>query len=81
MRRCLRLASASTRTVRTTTSSSTGILGDENVWLLGGGSGHGFKHGPALGEMVAGWVLDHKDPDALFRLARFQKIIGAITTA
>ena len=25
----------------------------ENVWLLGGGSGHGFKHGPALGEMMA----------------------------
>jgi len=47
--------------------------GHENVWLLGGGSGHGFKHGPALGEMVAGLVLDHKVPDALFRLARFQK--------
>ena len=25
----------------------------ENVWVLGGGSGHGFKHGPALGELVA----------------------------
>jgi sarcosine oxidase len=24
-----------------------------NVWLVGGGSGHGFKHGPALGEYVA----------------------------
>lgn len=24
-----------------------------NVWMVGGGSGHGFKHGPALGEMVA----------------------------
>jgi glycine/D-amino acid oxidase-like deaminating enzyme len=24
-----------------------------NVWVLGGGSGHGFKHGPALGELVA----------------------------
>ncbi|MDA0195939.1 MAG: FAD-dependent oxidoreductase [Bacteroidetes bacterium] len=23
-----------------------------NVWLLGGGSGHGFKHGPALGELL-----------------------------
>ena len=45
----------------------------ENVWLLGGGSGHGFKHGPALGEMVAGLVLEHKDPDALFRLGRFGK--------
>jgi glycine/D-amino acid oxidase-like deaminating enzyme len=25
----------------------------ENVWFLGGGSGHGFKHGPALGELIA----------------------------
>ena len=23
------------------------------VWLLGGGSGHGFKHGPAMAERVA----------------------------
>lgn len=45
----------------------------QNVWLLGGGSGHGFKHGPALGEMVAGLVLEHKDPDKLFRLGRFGK--------
>jgi sarcosine oxidase len=26
--------------------------GFENVWLVGGGSGHGFKHGPAVGEHV-----------------------------
>src|SRR6202007_3184966 len=25
----------------------------ENVWLVGGGSGHGFKHGPSLGEYLA----------------------------
>jgi glycine/D-amino acid oxidase-like deaminating enzyme len=25
----------------------------ENVWLVGGGSGHGFKHGPTVGEYVA----------------------------
>ena len=24
-----------------------------NVWIAGGGSGHGFKHGPAVGELVA----------------------------
>ncbi|MFZ0881149.1 MAG: FAD-dependent oxidoreductase [Candidatus Acidiferrales bacterium] len=24
----------------------------ENVWIAGGGSGHGFKHGPAVGEYV-----------------------------
>ena len=28
----------------------------ENVWLVGGGSGHGFKHGPAVGEYVAAQV-------------------------
>jgi len=30
----------------------------QNVWLVGGGSGHGFKHGPALGEYVAAQVLE-----------------------
>lgn len=45
----------------------------ENVWLLGGGSGHGFKHGPALGEMVAGLMMEHRNPDAVFRLSRFGK--------
>ncbi|MGB8835886.1 MAG: FAD-dependent oxidoreductase, partial [Candidatus Acidiferrales bacterium] len=25
----------------------------DNVWLVGGGSGHGFKHGPSLGEYTA----------------------------
>jgi len=45
----------------------------DQVWLVGGGSGHGFKHGPALGEMVAELVLERKDPDQIFRLARFKK--------
>jgi sarcosine oxidase len=26
--------------------------GFDNVWLVGGGSGHGFKHGPVIGELV-----------------------------
>ncbi len=29
----------------------------DNVWLVGGGSGHGFKHGPAVGEYAAAMVL------------------------
>jgi monomeric sarcosine oxidase len=45
----------------------------DNVWLVGGGSGHGFKHGPALGEMVAELVMERKDADPMFRLARFGK--------
>lgn len=28
----------------------------ENCWLVGGGSGHGFKHGPAVGECLAGLI-------------------------
>jgi glycine/D-amino acid oxidase-like deaminating enzyme len=28
-----------------------------NIWFLGGGSGHGFKHGPALGELIANSFL------------------------
>jgi len=45
----------------------------ENVWIVGGGSGHGFKHGPAIGEMVAELVMEGKDTDAMFRLGRFRK--------
>ena len=45
----------------------------ENIWLVGGGSGHGFKHGPALGEMVAELVMEDKNPAALFRLGRAAK--------
>jgi monomeric sarcosine oxidase len=29
----------------------------DNVWVAGGGSGHGFKHGPVVGELTAGLVL------------------------
>jgi monomeric sarcosine oxidase len=45
----------------------------DNVWLVGGGSGHGFKHGPALGEMLAELVMEHKDSEPIFHLARFGK--------
>jgi len=44
----------------------------ENVWVLGGGSGHGFKHGPALGEMMARMILDDDDADKLWSLSRFE---------
>jgi sarcosine oxidase len=45
----------------------------ENVWLLGGGSGHGFKHGPAVGEMMAELILKGREADAIWRLARFRR--------
>jgi monomeric sarcosine oxidase len=43
--------------------------GMENVWFVGGGSGHGFKHGPAIGEYVAGQLLDGCAAEARFSLA------------
>ena len=41
----------------------------ENVLLLGGGSGHGFKHGPAVGEYLAGRILRDAAPEPRFSLA------------
>jgi glycine/D-amino acid oxidase-like deaminating enzyme len=43
----------------------------DNVWIAGGGSGHGFKMGPAIGALVASLVLGHSSPDPRFGLARF----------
>jgi glycine/D-amino acid oxidase-like deaminating enzyme len=42
----------------------------KNVWVVGGGSGHGFKHGPVMGEMVADAVLETKAPPAEMALHR-----------
>ena len=47
--------------------------GAANTWLIGGGSGHGFKHGPAVGELVARLVLSGAAADEQFRLARFAR--------
>lgn len=41
----------------------------DNVWLVGGGSGHGFKHGPALGEYVAARVVEGGTVEPRFTLA------------
>ena len=46
----------------------------DNVWLVGGGSGHGFKHGPALGEYVAARVLEGGKVDDRFSLATKAKV-------
>lgn len=41
----------------------------DNVWLAGGGSGHGFKHGPAVGEYLAGRILGTQTPEPRFSFA------------
>jgi sarcosine oxidase len=40
----------------------------EKVWLLGGGSGHGFKHGPALAEYVSRLMTGDEAPNDRFAL-------------
>ena len=42
-----------------------------NVWIAGGGSGHGFKMGPVVGEMMSALVLEGAEPDPLCALDRF----------
>jgi sarcosine oxidase len=42
-----------------------------NVWIAGGGSGHGFKMGPVVGQLMAALALGEALPDPAFVLARF----------
>jgi glycine/D-amino acid oxidase-like deaminating enzyme len=41
----------------------------ENVWLAGGGSGHGFKHGPAVGEHIRAVIDGQAAGEPRFSLA------------
>ena len=44
----------------------------ENVWLVGGGSGHGYKMGPALGEHVAALVQGRGAVHPMFAYGRLR---------
>lgn len=44
----------------------------KNVWLLGGGSGHGFKLSPAVGEMAAAEIVNGNPVPKLFHLDRLR---------
>lgn len=46
----------------------------ENAWLVGGGSGHGFKHGPAVGEQAASLVSNNVQVQGRFTLATKEKM-------
>jgi sarcosine oxidase len=41
----------------------------DNVWIAGGGSGHGFKHGPAVGAYLAARMLADAPAEPRFGLA------------
>jgi sarcosine oxidase len=46
----------------------------ENVWLVGGGSGHGFKHGPAVGEYATAMISGDGRPEPRFSLKKKEKV-------
>ena len=46
----------------------------DNVWLVGGGSGHGFKHGPAVGEYVTARILEGGKVEPRFSLSTKEKL-------
>jgi glycine/D-amino acid oxidase-like deaminating enzyme len=46
----------------------------KNVWLLGGGSGHGFKLSPAVGDMTAEAILAGKEVPKLFGIDRLRDL-------
>jgi sarcosine oxidase len=50
-------------------------------WLVGGGSGHGFKHGPALGEYVADCVEGSREPEPFHALGRRSPAAGLRSAA
>ena len=56
----------------TSTSDSNWIIapvpGINNQWIVGAGSGHGFKHGPALGKYVSDLIEDKIRPEPKFSI-------------
>jgi sarcosine oxidase len=59
----------------------------ENAWMVGGGSGHGFKHGPTIGEYVSALVIGDEaaaaqlaPPDDRFALRPRDRVAGMRTS-
>ena len=49
----------------------------DNVWIAGGGSAHGFKHGPTIGEYIADRVSGRPgepEMDKIFSLAEHKEV-------
>ena len=45
------------------------LPGQDRVWIAGGGSGHGFKHGPAIGRYMADMIEARRAPEPVFQLS------------
>jgi sarcosine oxidase len=53
---------------------------EDGVWLLGGDSGHGFKHAPVLAEYVTEILDGTREPEARFGLHGRQAVRGLRTS-
>ena len=53
----------------------------DSWWIVGGGSGHGFKHGPAFGDYVADCVEGKREPEAFHALGHRTGDAGLRTAA
>jgi glycine/D-amino acid oxidase-like deaminating enzyme len=65
--RYLKTEFANMKTPQTTISFWIAIRKQRTPRIVGGGSGHGFKHGPTIGEIVADAVLGSKAPPTELR--------------
>jgi sarcosine oxidase len=45
-------------------------------WLFGGGSGHGFKHGPALAEYIGDCIEGRCEPESFHALGERSGVAG-----
>ena len=45
-----------------------------NVWIAGGGSGHGFKHGPAVADYLSARILHNAPAEPRFSVATKQTV-------
>lgn len=45
-----------------------------NVWVMGGGSGHGYKMGAVLGEMMVDLVSEKTEVNPIFSFKRFENL-------
>ena len=69
MHRCSKRVSASTENTADGHLLLDQLPGHDRVWIAGGGSGHGFKHGPAIGRYMADMIESRRDPEPAFQLA------------
>ena len=58
-----------------------------SAWIVGGGSGHGFKHAPAIGEYLSALLVDDEaaaaglaPPDDRFALRHREPAAGMRTS-